>query len=91
MPGIIHVWTTAHEIGHTGDLQHPWLEKLDSNGKLVYKPDSDGFPLASFRDDEKRLLFGPPNFRVNPLTGRIYALLIKPEWDRFRQSWNWPQ
>jgi hypothetical protein len=81
------MWTTAHEIGHTGNLKHPRIIFYRSDG-TVDDRGAYGVALATLEDDRKRLMMGPPQFLTNPKTGRIYALLIKPEWDEFRKKWG---
>lgn len=83
-------WTVCHEIGHNGGLNHPWLgaRKRIGVGEYVehWAPYDSGFQLKTPNMDKGRLMFGPPGWPHNPETGRTRALLIKPEWTKFRQT-----
>jgi len=103
------LFAMAHEIGHNklyGEkgLAHPRDIETDLPDMSPSGGSNRAFPLATLRDDQKRLMWGTIYcwgtseerqrvksecernhrglpLRINPKTGKPWAVLIKQEWD----------
>ena len=90
-PLALSLWTLAHEVGHTGELQHPLNGGALSSGRhgMKFQRFDFGFPLRTYRKDERlRLMLGTGRVTTyDPSRSRFRSVLLKPEWDVFREKW----
>ncbi|MBB5350962.1 hypothetical protein HNR46_001196 [Haloferula luteola] len=85
------IFAVAHELGHNG-FQGDSSGLLHPRWQGSFTPTTLGFPLAALEDDKKRLMYptieditpdGNITYRINPNTGKPWALLLKEETDIF--------